>query len=259
MPKQLAIMMIVLGLASVALSDEVRAPVGRNLHASAAVQGSELFRRFDGILKAYVQNGQVDYGALRSDRLPLNQYLSLAGAVKESEFRSWSRNRQLAFLINLYNASTLQLILDHDPVESIKQIGSFFKGPWDQPAVTLFGRTTTLNDLEHNIIRKQFREPRIHMALVCAAKGCPHLRSEAYAAARLEEQLADQSRRYLHSPAGLVMERDTGRVFLSSIFKWYGSDFPSIPGFVETYYGESIRGLKIRYLDYDWSLNGKTD
>jgi len=93
------------------------------------------------------------------------------------------------------------------------------------------------------------------MALVCAAKGCPILRSEAYTAEKLEEQLDDQSRRYLASPAGLVINRARGEARISSIFKWYGEDFPSVPAFVEKHSGQSLDGLKIRYLDYDWSLN----
>jgi hypothetical protein len=181
--------------------------------------------------------------------------LQEAGEVEESEFKSWSKDRQLAFLINLYNASTLQLIIDHYPVSSIKKIGNLFRGPWDQPVVIFQRKKITLNELEHGIIRKQYNEPRIHMALVCAAKGCPILRSEAFTADRLDEQLADQSRRYLATSAGLVIDRQKGTASISSIFKWYGEDFPSVPAFIEKYSDEDIDGLKIRYLNYDWSLN----
>jgi len=217
--------------------------------------GSALAQDLDVLLKNHVLNGRVDYAALKADPAPLQKYLEHAGAVPESKFKSWDENRQLAFLINLYNASTLQLIVDHYPVKSIKDIGSWLKGPWDQPAVVLFGKTITLNELEHGVIRKQYNEPRVHMALVCAAKGCPILRSEAYTAEKLEEQLDDQSRRYLASPAGLVINRARGEARISSIFKWYGEDFPSVPAFVEKHSGQSLDGLKIRYLDYDWSLN----
>jgi len=93
------------------------------------------------------------------------------------------------------------------------------------------------------------------MVLVCAAKGCPTLRSEAYTAELLNEQLDDQSRRYLATPAGLVIDRKKGVASISAIFKWYGGDFTSVPGFVEKYSDETIKGLKIRYLDYDWALN----
>jgi hypothetical protein len=211
--------------------------------------------RFDRVLKVRVEDGLVDYRGLKADPLLFTHYLLLAGRVPEVEFNSWTEPQQLAFLINLYNAATLQLIVEHYPVKSIKDIGSVFKGPWDQPVVPLFRKTITLNELEHGIIRKQYKEPRIHMALVCAAKGCPILRNEAYTAERLDEQLADQSKRYLASPAGLIVNRAKGIAYLSSIFKWYGNDFPSILDFVEKQSGEKITGLKIRYLKYDWSLN----
>lgn len=210
---------------------------------------------FDPLFRTYVENGRVDYRALQANRLPLTRALAAAAAVTESQFDTWDKNRQLAFLINLYNAATLELIVDHYPVKSIKDIGNLFKGPWDQPVVPLFGKKITLNHLEHEIIRKRYNDPRVHLALVCAAKGCPPLRSEAYTAEKLNEQLDDQSRIYLASPAGLVIDRPRGEARISSIFKWYGDDFPSVKTFVETHSRQSLNGLKIRYLDYDWSLN----
>ena len=210
---------------------------------------------FDALLKQHVVDGRVDYRALKANPAPLKTYLKQAGAVSEGEFNGWSEPKQLAFLINLYNASTLQLILDHYPVKSIKKIRRGFKGPWDLPVVPLFGKQITLNTLEHKIIRPTYKEPRAHMALVCAAKGCPILRSEAYTAERLDEQLDDQSRAYLATPAGLVVDRKKGTASISSIFKWYGGDFASVPAFIEKQSGQKLQGLKIKYLDYDWSLN----
>ncbi|MEE9369701.1 MAG: DUF547 domain-containing protein [Pontiella sp.] len=212
---------------------------------------------FDALLKQHVENGRVDYPALKANPAPLQTYLKQTGAVSEAEFNDWDEPRQLAFLINLYNASTLQLIVDHYPVKSIKKVKKRFRGPWDQPVVPMFGKMITLNKLEHEIIRPQYKNPRVHMALVCAAKGCPILRSEAYTAERLDEQLDNQSRRYLATPAGLVVDRKKGTASISSIFKWYGGDFSSVPAFVEKYSDESINGLKLRYLSYDWSLNEK--
>jgi len=209
----------------------------------------------DPILKKYVANGRVDYQGLHADVKPLADYLKQAGKVPESEFKAWGEKQRLAFLINVYNASTLQLIVDHYPVKSIKKAKRGFKGPWDQPVVPLFGKKITLNELEHKIIRPQYHEPRAHMALVCAAKGCPILRSEAYTAERLDEQLDDQSRLYLSTPAGLVINRKKGTASISAIFKWYGGDFASVPAFIEKHSDESIKGLKIKYLSYDWSLN----
>lgn len=211
----------------------------------------------DSILKKHVVNGRVDYQAMRADPAPLAQYLVQAGKVPESEFKSWGEKQRLAFLINLYNAATFQLIVDHYPVKSIKDVGTVFKGPWDQSVVPLFGKKVTLNELEHGIIRKQYHDPRVHMALVCAAKGCPLLRNEAYTAEKLDEQLDDQARRYLSTVYGLVVDRAKGEMRISSIFKWYGDDFSSVEGFVEKFSGKPVKGLKIRYLDYDWSLNGR--
>ncbi len=227
--------------------------------ATAAVASARTFDQtyseLNQVLEPRVMDGRVDYQGLKADPLPLKEFLSEAGALKESEFNAWNKNEQLAFLINLYNAATLQLIVDHYPVKSIKKAGSIFKGPWDQPVVPLFGKMITLNELEHGIIRKQYHEPRVHMALVCAAKGCPPLRSEAYTAEKLDAQLDDQSRTYLTSPAGLVIDQSKGAARISSIFKWYGSDFSSVPDFIEKHSGKSLNGLKIRYIDYDWSLN----
>jgi hypothetical protein len=210
---------------------------------------------YDAVLKTYVNDGRVNYKALKAAPKALDQYLNTLAAVSDVQFKGWAEPQQIAFLVNLYNASTLRMILDHYPVNSIKDIGSFLRGPWDQPVVRLLGKTITLNNLEHDILRKDYNEPRLHMALVCAAKGCPPLRSEAYTAERLNEQLDDQSRIYLASPAGLRIDRTQGEAHLSAIFKWYGKDFPSVPAFVAKHSGQSIDRLKIRYLDYDWSLN----
>lgn len=210
---------------------------------------------FGSVLRAHVKDGLVDYKALKTDPLALNRYLASTRMVSRKEFYTWSEPQRLAFLINLYNAATLELILDHYPVDSIKDIGSVFKGPWDQAGIRLFGKKITLNNLEHDIVRKDYNEPRIHMALVCAARGCPILRSEVYRAERLNDQLNEQSRNYLASPAGMRIERTKGTVYLSAIFKWYGKDFASIPAFVEQHSGQKVKALKIRYLDYDWRLN----
>jgi hypothetical protein len=238
----------------------------------------QTYDRYDKVLKAYVTDGRVNYSGLKNAPKVLDPYLESAAGVPEEEFNSWTESQRLAFLINLYNAATLKLIIDHYPVKSIKDIGSFLKGPWDQPVVRLFGRTLTLNHLEHDILRKLYSEPRIHMVLVCAAKGCPPLRSEAYLADKLDAQLDDQSWRYLVSPAGLRIDREKKVVYFSSIFKWYGEDFIAryapATGFtgldkteraVANFYSQylaaadshflSVGGYSVKYLNYDWSLN----
>jgi hypothetical protein len=222
---------------------------------SADAQDKNLHEPYDKVLKEYVSNGMVDYAKLKKNRSSLDAYLTKLAGIDKKQFDSWPESSRLAYLINLYNAATLQLIIDNYPLKSIKDIGSFFKGPWDQSVVMLFGKKITLNNLEHDIIRKEYKEPRVHMALVCAAKGCPPLRSEAYVAERLDEQLNDQSKTYLTSPKGMRIEKSKGRIYLSAIFKWYGDDFPSVTAFAEKHSGQSLDGLSISWLAYDWSLN----
>ena len=242
---------IVGGIASIALLAGATGAMAQSFDHSHAA--------FDVVLKAHVSDGQVNYRALKAAPAELNGYLDTLAAVREPEFKTWSEAQRIAFLANLYNAATLKLIVDHYPVKSIKDIGSIFKGPWDQPVVQLFDKTITLNNLEHDILRKDYNEPRLHMALVCAAKGCPPLRSEVYTGERLDAQLDDQSRVYLTSPLGMRIDRAKGEVQISAIFKWYGDDFTSVPAFVSKHSGQKVNGLKIRYLNYDWSLNGKVD
>ncbi len=243
-----------------------------------AAEFDQTYAGYEALLKRYVADGRVDYKGLKTDTTALDLYLDSAAGVAEAHFNQWAEPERLAFLINLYNAATLKLIVDHYPVKSIKDIGSFFKGPWAQPVVRLFGSTITLDNLEHGIVRKQYSEPRIHLALVCAAKGCPTLRSEAYTAEKLDAQLDDQSRRFLASPAGLRIDRGSKVVYFSSIFKWYGEDFvagfspPSgfsgldkteravanfCSGFISASDGDHLKagGYSVKYLDYDWSLN----
>jgi hypothetical protein len=219
----------------------------------------------DKTLKTFVKDALVDYGALRASRKDLDRYLGEVAGLSEGEFNAWPERQRLAFLLNAYNAFTLELILDHYPVKSIKEIGGWLKGPWDQPVVRLFGRSSTLNDLEHKILRVQFAEPRIHFALVCAARGCPPLRSEAYVAERLETQLDDQARQFLASADKNRVEGSERVVHLSPIFKWYGADFEKQSGSVlaalKPYWPKEAAAMlgrgdfKIRYTDYDWSLN----
>lgn len=253
--------------------------------ATVVVAGSAEAREFDqthhlydNVLKTFVRNGLVDYAGLKADRKALEEYLSSLARVTEEQFQAWTEAQQLAFLCNLYNATTLQLILDHYPVKSIKDIGTLFKGPWDRPVVHLFGDTVTLNTLEHKILRKKYTEPRIHMALVCAAKGCAPLRREAYVAQKLDQQLDDQAKVFLGDPVKFRIDRPKRVVYLSTIFKWYGEDFigkytpqngfaglnktqRAVLNFCSRYRSAEDQeylaagGYSVRYLDYDWSLN----
>ncbi len=246
------------------------------LPAAAFDQSHALYAK---VLKAYVHDGRVDYGALSRKPEDLDLYLKTLAAVRREEFKSWPKSDQLAFLLNLYNATTLRLIISHYPLKSIKDIGHLWQSPWDLPVVHLFGQTITLNDVEQGIIRKDYSEPRVHMALVCASKGCPPLRNEPYIGTRLDAQLDAQARAFLRNPAKFRIDRKAGVVYLSSIFKWYGQDF--IPRylpdsgfgsgsakeraslhFISDYLSAADRDYlaqgryRVDYLDYDWSLNG---
>lgn len=220
---------------------------------------------YAGVLAKHVSNERVAYEALKADSSELDAYLDELAAVSEADFQSWPADEQIAFLINVYNASTLRLVIDRYPLKSIKDIGTLLKGPWDQPAVRLFGESTTLDTVEHEILRKKYTEPRVHFALVCAAKGCPPLRGEPYVAARLEEQFEDQGRRFLASGEKNAISAGERTVGLSPIFKWFKDDFlkksPSVLGFVQPYFPAgspqdlASGGYKIKYTPYDWSLN----
>lgn len=219
----------------------------------------------DAILKHHVRDGWVNYHALKADPKPLNSYLDTLAAVPEKDFNGWPEKERLAFLINLYNAATMKLIVDHYPVKSIKDIGGFLGSPWKQEVVRLFGKVTTLHEVEHGIIRKQYPDARAHFALVCAAKGCPPLRAEAFLAARLDEQLDDQGRVFLGQRHKNRVEAGERTIHLSPIFKWFNEDFEKKSGSVLQFLGPFLPGkdrsvvacggLKIKYTDYDWSLN----
>ena len=245
-----------------------------------AAEDSAMHPDYNEVLKQFVENGFVNYAGLKNNPGKLNQYLETLSRVPEEEFESWKTNRQLAYLINLYNAAALKLIIKNYPVESIKDTGGFFTGPFDQKFIRLFGNTVALDTIEHEIIRKKYDEPRIHFALVCAAKSCPQLRNEAYTAYRLDSQLNDQAKTFLSSRKGLRIDRSKKKVFLSSIFKWFGEDFlnkyipeseskfksfdkteRAVLNFITHYLSSDDKkylqsaDYTIKYLNYNWSLN----
>ncbi len=220
---------------------------------------------------------RVDYAAFKRDRDALNQYLDGLSAVTPAEYQGWTREQQLAFLINAYNANTVKLVLTRYPdLKSIKDLGSLVQSPWKQEFFTLLGATRSLDGVEHGMIRAPgaFDEPRIHFALNCASVGCPMLREEAYVGPRLDTQLESSVRRFLGDRSRNRYDAGSGRLELSRIFDWYkadfekgGSGFASVSQFLARYadfvadeaVGRALvrRGqLPIRYLDYDWTLNG---
>ena len=239
------------------------------------------------ILRSYVDNkGMVNYKQLKANRAKLDTFSRELSKFDAQTYMKWNNNDKIAFWINAYNGLTLKAIIDNYPIKS-----SFFKsriypknsirqisGVWDKKKYTVMGNTRTLEHIEHEILRKQFNEPGIHVALVCAAMGCPPLLNKPYTGDRLEEQFDDQTRRFLSDPKKYNIDRKGGKVSLSPIFKWFGSDFIGKYGMEKTLPRLSenetavinylsrilekdsrdylVKGnFKIKYLSYDWSLN----
>lgn len=197
------------------------------------------------------------------DRRALQAYLDYLQGVAIS---GYNRNEQFAYWVNLYNAATIELILEHYPVESIRDInispGLFASGPWDAEILEVEGTALTLNDVEHRILRPLWEDPRIHYAVNCASYSCPNLAPAPYTAANFDSLLDEMASAYVNHPRGV--EFDGGRLYLSSIYNWYQEDFgDSLDGVIkhllEFAQGETARRLRehsggARYR-YDWDLN----
>ena len=223
---------------------------------------------WEALLRAHVRDGLVDYDAFAKSS-EFQSYLQALSAVR---LTGMSKNDQLAFWINTYNAYTIELINKHNERESIRNINKLLglvslKGPWGEPIVRAALRRLTLDEVEHEIIRREFKEPRIHMALVCAAMSCPPLRYEAYEGSVLEEQLQDQTRIFLRErPSANQLDILTETLSLSRIFDWYRDDFgvgeKGLIKFIAPYFpGEAeqtalaSKKLKIQFTEYEWALN----
>ncbi len=218
------------------------------------------------------QQTRVDYSALKRQSDRLDKLTTEFSRVPLSTYTTWNSEQQLAFLINAYNLFTLQLVTRHYPdIDSIKDIGGFFGSPWKIRFFSLFGEMQHLDYIEHELIRNTFPEPRLHFALVCAAISCPPLVKTPYQGARLDEQLATVTRRFLTDPERNRYRSGDNVLELSSLFKWYKKDFiahsGSLVAFVAPYLfldnAAAIEDLvhadpEIQFLPYDWSLNRVT-
>ena len=211
-----------------------------------------------------VAGTRVDYRGLAADPRwrTLTEQLE---ATRPEQLRA--RPETLAFWINAYNVLAIDLVIRHYPVESIRDIGSFFRPVWKRAAGTISGRVLSLAEIEHQILRP-LGEPRIHVAIVCASTSCPSLAREPFEAERLEEQLDRAMRRFLASPdKGMRIDRAAGRIQLSAIFDWFEEDFEPAGGvlaYLKPYLSRNDRqwlarsNPRISYLDYDWKLNELT-
>ena len=251
------------------------------LHSAHAAALDQSHAAFTAVLAKHVHwnpagtASSVDYAGLAANRAPLDAYTQSLSGVTEAALKSYSKAQRRAFLINAYNAFTLQLILTQYPkLNSIKELGSLFRSPWKKAFIKLLGKEVSLDDIEQTMIRAapDFDDPRIHFAVNCASIGCPALRPEAFVAAKLEAQLLDQTQRFLRDRSRNAYQAKSGVLMLSSIFDWYGDDFvkhsKSVSAFLSNY--AASLGLKdaelaklkseqieIDFFDYDWSLNAK--
>jgi len=220
-------------------------------------------------LKAYAKvQGPVtslNYKEAQKNRKTLDALVGQFEGVLKNTFDSWGEKDRLAFLINAYNVFTVKLIVDNYPVKSIKDLGSLFKSPWKKKFFKLFGEEETLDGIEHERIRKNFKEPRIHFAVVCASKGCPALKGEAYVGARLNDQLEESLRNFLKDETRNRWDEKNNVLYISKIFKWYADDFKNASGSVPAFLAPRMAAseaqeklftqAKVEFLDYDWSLN----
>ncbi|MEO0574135.1 MAG: DUF547 domain-containing protein [Pseudomonadota bacterium] len=205
---------------------------------------------------------RVDYRRLAETGMPLlNTYLT---AMQDTDPRDYSRNEQMAYWINVYNAVTLQRVAQDWPTESILSLGGGLpnSGPWDETLFATAGKTLSLNDIEHKILRVVWQEPRVHFAVNCASIGCPDLSAKAFSGSTLETQLADAAVHYLASSRGVSSSKQT--LTLSSIFDWYASDFGDSQAAVREYLASiadapTATRLRRDYTDvsydYDWTIN----
>jgi len=196
----------------------------------------------------------VDYPTIKADGHLDKAYQTVSAFDPK---RLQGRDEQLAFYINAYNILALKTVADHWPLDSIKDVGNLLSPVWDKPAGDLGGKSVSLGEVEHKILRPM-GEPRIHLAIVCASVSCPDLRDEPYTAAKLSAQLDEQAKRFLdNSGKGLLVDKDKIRV--SQIFDWFEQDFAAAGGvdaFIKQYHPD-LPSLKIKTnIDYDWSVNG---
>lgn len=214
----------------------------------------------------------VDYAALKQDRAALQSVLDTWSTVTPADFAGWSRDAQMAFLINAYNGFTLALILTEYPdLESIRDLGSLFRSAWKIEFFNLLGKPRHLDWVEHETLRADYPDPRIHFAVNCASVGCPALQSEPFRAAELDAQMDAATRHFLQDRSRNHFDTDTGTLHVTPLLRWYGEDF-AVDGtenpkawltqhaqWLTDTPAEKTRvgqgDFRIDYTDYNWELN----
>lgn len=267
-----------------ALAHAARLLIGAALaHATAAqAQTASAFDHryaaWDALLKKHVKwlpdqkQSRVGYAGFKADAAALKQVTDALSAVSQAEFNAFSKPQQMAFLINAYNAFTVALILtDYPKLKSIKDLGSLLQSAWKKPFFMLLGQQRHLDWIEHEQLRPNYAEPRIHVAVNCASIGCPALPPKAFSAERLDAQLEDGMRRFLGDPTR--NRYHNGKLEVSQIFKWFREDFEkghqgfaALPDVFARYAAQlavapegqaalRAKTVAVNYLDYDWALN----
>ncbi len=249
-----------LRLAALLLAASLSAPAQAFDHTHAG--WDRLVKKHVAVLEGG-KASRVRYAGLAGERTALAAYLAGVSAVQRSEFDAWPAPQQMAFLINAYNAFTAQKVLSRYPdLRSIWDFGKLFGNPFKDEFFVLLGERSSLDRIEHRMLRRSYREPRVHYALNCAAIGCPMLREEAYSGAHLERQLEEQAGRFL-SDRSRNRFRD-GRLEVSRIFDWFGEDFEPRGAYFARYAGllaeegearAKVATAPISFLEYDWGLN----
>jgi hypothetical protein len=224
--------------------------------ASAHSQNASSFSHemWDQLLKKYVsQEGKVDYKGMKAEQGKLRSYLDLLSNHAPAE--QWGKNEQEAYWINAYNSFTVELILENYPVKSIRDLKN--GKPWDNAFIEIGEQKYSLNDIENNILRKKFSDPRVHFAINCASKSCPKLMNSAYTPEKLEIQLDAMAKAFINDPLKNKIASD--KIEISQIFDWYRQDFirsGSVVDFLNTYSSIKITSdAQVSYMNYDWSLN----
>lgn len=212
---------------------------------------------FDSLLRKHVdKDGNVDYVNFKKDESKLDFYITYL--TKTSPKKNWSASKTKAFWINVYNAYTLKLVLENYPLKSIMNIKQKRKDAWNIPFVVAGGKSYTLNTVEHEILRKQFNDPRIHVGVNCASKSCPKLGNFAFTEDNVEVKLEDLMKTFINDTKRNIISKK--KVQLSKIFEWFQGDFTkngSLIEYLNRYSTIKIdKKANVRFLEYDWSLNG---
>ncbi len=210
--------------------------------------------QWDALLKKYVSpSGKVNYKGFKADRPNLQKYLRVL--MSNPPKSTWSKNERKAYWINAYNAFTIELIVKNYPVKSIKDIAS--GKPWDLKFIKIGTKTYSLNDIEHNILRKNYGDSRIHFGIVCASYSCPKLVNKAFTTENVNSVLSANARQFINDPKRNKITSSSAQI--SKLFEWFKDDFTksgSLKDYLNKYSKVKVNAsTKITYMPYNWSLN----